>query len=118
LLPNVVAVASGDRSKVASSRPAERRGFGDRCDLVPTVDRQTYEAVREKAFRAGVDKGMTFHAAGETEGSWRIFECWDSREALGSYMREDLYPAIDEVSGGQAPHPEPEHVFDIHYQGP
>jgi quinol monooxygenase YgiN len=84
----------------------------------PPVDQQTYDAVREKVLQAGVDKGMTFHAAGEAEGSWRIFERWDSREALASYMREDLHPAIDEVSGGQAPHPEPEHVFDIYYQRP
>jgi len=33
-------------------------------------------------------------------------------------MREDLHPAVDEVSGGQAPHPEPELVFDVYYQGP
>jgi hypothetical protein len=33
-------------------------------------------------------------------------------------MREDLHPAVDEVSGGQAPHPEPKLVFDVYYQGP
>ncbi len=84
----------------------------------PPVDQQSYDAVREKVLQAGFDKGMSFHAAGEAEGSWRIFECWDSREALESYMREDLHPAVDEVSGGQAPPPEPELVFDVYYQGP
>ena len=67
--------------------------------------------------QASVDKGLTFHAGGEAEGSWRIIECWDSREALESFMREDLHPAIDgERRPGAAP--EPELVFDVYYQGP
>jgi hypothetical protein len=73
----------------------------------PPVDQQAYDASRERVMQAGVDKGLGFHAGGEAEGSWRIIECWDSREPLESFMREDLHPAIDEVSGGQAPHPEP-----------
>jgi hypothetical protein len=84
----------------------------------PPVDQQAYDASRERVMQAGVDKGLGFHAGGEAEGSWRIIECWDSREPLESFMREDLHPAIDEVSGGQAPHPEPELVFDVYNQGP
>jgi hypothetical protein len=84
----------------------------------PAVDQQAYEAVRDKVLQAGAAKGMTFHAAGEADGQWRIFEMWDSREGLESYIRDDLVPAVDEVSGGQAPTPQPEVVFDIHYQGP
>jgi hypothetical protein len=83
----------------------------------PPVDQQTYDAVTEKVIQAGADKGLRFHAAGEAEG-WRIIECWDSREGLESFIREDLHPAIDEVSGGQAPHPEPELVFEVYNQGP
>ena len=84
----------------------------------PAVDQQTYDAVREKVLQAGIDKGMRFHAAGEAEGSWRIFETWDSRDGLESYIREDLAPAIDVASGGQAPPPEPEIVFDVYFQWP
>jgi hypothetical protein len=84
----------------------------------PPIDQQTYDAVSEKVMQASVDKGLRFHAAGEGEGAWRIVECWDSHEGLESFIREDLRPAIDEVSGGQAPHPEPELVFDVHFQGP
>ena len=84
----------------------------------PAVDQETYDAVREKAWPGGVEKGMRFHAAGEAGGSWRIFEVWDSREALESFIRENLAPAMDAVSGGQAPTPQPEFIFDIYYQGP
>jgi hypothetical protein len=42
----------------------------------------------------------------------------ESRDGLGRFIREDLAPAVDEVSGGQAPTPEPELVFHMYYQGP
>jgi hypothetical protein len=84
----------------------------------PPVDQQAYDAIREKVFDASLDKGLRFHAAGEAEGSWRIIETWDSREGLGRFIQEDLAPAVDEVSGGQAPTPGPELVFDIHFQNP
>jgi quinol monooxygenase YgiN len=84
----------------------------------PPVERQAYEAIRDKVLQAGFDKGMQFHAAGEAEGQWRVFEVWDSRDAMERYVREDLGPAADEASGGQAEIPQPELVFDIHYQAP
>jgi quinol monooxygenase YgiN len=84
----------------------------------PPVDQQTYDAVRERVMQAGAAQGMQMHAAGEAEGSWRIFEVWESRDGLESFMREDLHPAIDEANGGQAPPPEPELVFDLYFQGP
>jgi quinol monooxygenase YgiN len=84
----------------------------------PPVDQQTYDAVREKTLQAALGKGMRLHAAGEAEGSWRIIEIWDSRDRLESFMRETLHPAIDEVSGGQAPQPEPELVFEVYFQAP
>jgi hypothetical protein len=84
----------------------------------PPIDQQTYDAVRERVFQKSLDKGLRVHAAGEGEGSWRIIEIWDSRDGLESFMREDLHPAVDEVSGGQAPPPEPELVFDVYFQAP
>jgi hypothetical protein len=83
----------------------------------PPIDRQTYDAVKEKVFQAAQDNGCTFHAAGEFPGGWRIIEVWESRDGLDSFIRGALYPVIDEVSGGQAQHPEPE-VFDVHFQVP
>jgi hypothetical protein len=84
----------------------------------PEIDQQAYDAVREKVMPAGTAKGMTFHAAGEAEGGWRIIETWDSREGLEQFIEQDLKPAMDEMSGGQAPAPEPEAVYEIYFQGP
>ena len=84
----------------------------------PPIDEDAYDAIRDKAFDAATDKGMRFHAAGEGDGAWRIIEVWDSREGLERFISEDLSRAAEEVSDGQAPTPEPEHVFDVHYQGP
>ncbi len=82
----------------------------------PPVDQQAYDAIKDKVFQAGTNKGLRMHAAGEAEGSWRIIELWDSRDGLESFIREDLRPAVDEVSGGQAPAPEPEVVFDVYFE--
>jgi hypothetical protein len=84
----------------------------------PPIDRDTYDATAEKVIGAATEKGLKFHAAGEADGAWKIIEVWDSREGLERFMRENLAPAIDEVSGGQAPTPEPDLVFEIHNQGP
>jgi hypothetical protein len=84
----------------------------------PPIDQQAYEAISEKVMQPGADKGMRSHAAGEADGQWRIIEVWDSRDGLEAFMREDLAPAVDEVSGGQAETPTPEVVFDIQFQSP
>jgi hypothetical protein len=84
----------------------------------PPVDQQAYEAISDRVMQPGADKGMRFHAAGEADGQWRIFEVWESRDGLEAFIREDLTSAVDEVSGGQAPAPEPEVVFDIISQSP
>jgi hypothetical protein len=78
----------------------------------------TYEAIRDKVLPGGQEKGMQFHAAGEGDGQSPIFEVWDSRGGLESFICEDLARAADEVSDGQADTPQPELVFDIHFQNP
>jgi hypothetical protein len=83
----------------------------------PPVDKQAYEAIREKVWQGGQEKGMTFHAAGEADGGWRIFEVWESRDGLERFMREDLARAFEEA-GGQGEPPQPEFVFDVVFQGP
>jgi hypothetical protein len=84
----------------------------------PPIDQDAYDAIREKVFAAAEEKGMRFHAAGQGDGAWRVIEVWDSREGLERFISEDLSRAAEEVSDGQAPTPEPEHIFDVHYQGP
>jgi hypothetical protein len=81
----------------------------------PPIDQQTYDTVREKVFDAGRELGVRFHAAGQAEEGWRIVEVWDSQEGLEKFISDVLRPAIDEVSGGQAPEFRPE-VFEIHFE--
>jgi hypothetical protein len=83
----------------------------------PPVDQQTYDTVREKVFQAATDAGLRFHAAGNSSGGWRIIEVWESREGLDRFIDETLTPALDEVSGGQAPETRPE-TFDVYFEGP
>jgi len=83
----------------------------------PSIDQETYDAVRGRVLEAGMSAGMRVHAAGQSEQGWRVIEVWESRERLERFMRETLYPAIDELSGGQAAHPEPE-VFDVYFGRP
>jgi hypothetical protein len=83
----------------------------------PPVDQQAYDAIRERVFQAAQDAGMRFHAAGESPNGWRIIEVWESKDGLDRFISETLTPALDDVSGGQAPEARPE-VFDVHYEGP
>jgi hypothetical protein len=84
----------------------------------PAVDQQAYDAVRNRVLEAGQAGGMRFHAGGESPGGWRIFEVWDSQEALDRFMEETLHPAVAELGGGQVPAPVPDEVFDIYFQAP
>jgi hypothetical protein len=83
----------------------------------PDVNRESYEAIRQKVFQAAQDKGMQFHAAGQADGGWRIIEVWESRDGLERFIRDDLARGFEE-GGGQGETPQPESVFDIVYQGP
>ena len=83
----------------------------------PPVDKQAYEAIRDKVWQGGQDKGMKFHAAGEADGGWRIIEVWESRDGLEQFIREDLARAFEQ-SGAEGGPPQPDSIFDIHYQGP
>jgi hypothetical protein len=84
----------------------------------PPVDAQTYDAVRERVFQAARDAGLRFHVAGESPAGWRIIEVWESREGLDGFIRDTLDPAIQEVSGGQAPRMEQPETFEVHFQEP
>jgi quinol monooxygenase YgiN len=84
----------------------------------PPIDKQTYDALREKVLQAATAKGLKFHAAGEADGGWRIIELWESRDSLERFISEDLAPAFDEALGDQAEAPQPEFVFDVYFHGP
>ena len=82
----------------------------------PPIDAATYDAIKERVMQGAIDRGSRFHAAGESPSGWRIIEVWDSREGLEAFRGEVLGPAVDEVSGGQAPPMEEPEVFDIHFE--
>ncbi|MGX9790986.1 hypothetical protein [Mycobacterium sp. MMS18-G62] len=84
----------------------------------PPVDKESYEAIRDKVWQGAQDKGMTFHASGEADGGWRIIELWDSREGLEQFIREDLARAFEQGGGVEGAPPQPDSVFEIYYQGP
>jgi quinol monooxygenase YgiN len=61
---------------------------------------------------------MHFHAAGDADGRWCIFELWESRDGLERFLREDLARAFEELGGGESRTPQPEVVFEVVFQGP
>ena len=72
-----------------------------------------YDAVNEKM---GIDSnpppGLIVHTAGHTEnGSWRIFDVWESKEAYDRFNEERLGPALREVMGDQMGSVEPRMEF-------
>jgi hypothetical protein len=84
----------------------------------PPIDRQTYDAVREKVTEAAISRGLRHHAAGESSSGWCIIEVWDSQEGLESFIRETLNPVVQEVSQGQAPPMERPETFEVYFEGP
>lgn len=84
----------------------------------PDVDKQTYDAVREKVVPGGVERGLQFHAAGDADGRWCIFELWQSREGLERFIKEVLNPTFDEMDMPGEGRPQPAHIFEVAFQGP
>lgn len=50
-------------------------------------------------FPDDIPAGLVVHLAGECEGGWRIFDCWDSDAQCDDFMRKVL-EAIDVATGG------------------
>lgn len=88
-------------------------------EWAPTNDRTTtnYDAIGKKM---GVDTdppaGLLIHVAGFShDGTFRIFEVWESREDAERFRVERLMPAVGEVmaTGAGAP-PVKEEMYDLH----
>ncbi len=92
---------------------------------VGTIDRlpegigaQQYDAVTEKI--GGADKpveGLIFHSAGELEGSFQVFNVWETRENYERFTTDRRRPAMVEIMGEEAVAalPDVETVYvDIH----
>jgi hypothetical protein len=68
-----------------------------------------YDAVHAEIGRrsTGGGDGLLLHVGRATTGSFQVLEIWESREKCDRFFAEVVWPAIDSVSGGQAPPGEP-----------
>ena len=48
---------------------------------------------------ASTVQGLIFHAAGPTEGGWRVIDVWESEDDLNRFRNERLMPAAAKVGG-------------------
>ena len=78
-----------------------------------TLDR--YQQISETM---GVEQnppdGLIVHTAGEVEGGMRVFDIWESREAIDRFTEERLMPAVQQVMGeGEGPPPREPEIYDL-----
>jgi quinol monooxygenase YgiN len=80
---------------------------------MPDGSAEIYDAVNAKMdVEKNPPAGLLFHTAGQAEnGSWRIFDVWESREAFDRFSDERLGPAVREVVGDQVQGPPPQAEF-------
>jgi hypothetical protein len=78
-------------------------------DLPPEVTPEVFNAVNAKLnSEDDPPQGLLVHTAGQRpDGGFRVFDVWESEEALRRFEEERLVPAITEVAGDEAP-PRPE----------
>jgi hypothetical protein len=59
--------------------------------------------------------GLIVHTAGAMDGGVRIFDIWESREAIDRFTEERLMPAVQQVMGeGGGPPPREPTIYDLH----
>ena len=76
-----------------------------------------YDAVNQKMdIESNPPPGLIVHTAGRAEnGGWRIFDVWESQEALDKFNEERLGPALQEVIGDQAQVTPPvREIYELH----
>jgi hypothetical protein len=85
-------------------------------ELPPEVTPELFDAVSAKLdSENNPPKGLIVHTAGRRpDGGFRVFDVWESREAMERFEQERLVPAIEEVAQGGAP-PRPEQfIYELH----
>jgi hypothetical protein len=78
-------------------------------------DTSVYDAVNERmGVRDNPPEGCLAHTAGfSDEGTWRLFDVWESQEHFERFMKERLMPAIGEVGEGGTP-PQSVKQYDLY----
>ncbi len=54
--------------------------------------------------------GLIAHYAGPGEGSWVVFDVWESREQFDLFAHERLMPAMQQASGSEVPQAQPRFI--------
>ena len=64
----------------------------------PGQTQEQYDAAVDQLNLAeSLPEGWIFHAAGPTEGGWRVVEVWESQEAADAYFQERLGQVLQNV---------------------
>jgi hypothetical protein len=88
-------------------------------EWAPSDDHTTtnYDSITEKlGIGANPAQGLLIHSAGFSEdGTFRIFEVWESREDQQRFERERLMPIVEEMmAGGAGNPPAKQELYDLH----
>jgi hypothetical protein len=57
-------------------------------------------------------EGLIVHTAGESGGSWRIFDVWDSADAFQSFMQQ-VGPIVQELGMDQPMEPQIYELYNV-----
>jgi hypothetical protein len=69
-------------------------------DFPEGVGTNMYDAVQaELDIANNPPDGLIFHWAGDVDGKWTVTDVWETREAHDRFREEQLFPAIEKVSG-------------------
>ncbi len=79
---------------------------------VPGGTQELYDRILEELDWKEQDypDGFVAHYAGPGEGSWIVFDVWESREHFDRFAHERLMPAMQQAGGGEAPQVEPRFI--------
>ena len=100
------------------------RGGQDGCCIhagvrrVPaTRRRRTTTRSRRRSSRGPWPEGCLIHTAGfAPDGTFRIFDVWDTKEHLDAFVSGTLMPLIEEMMSGRpdAPPPAKDETYELH----
>jgi hypothetical protein len=89
-------------------------------EFSPTDDRSTtnYDAIAGRiGGQEAPPEGLIVHSAGFGEdGTFRIYDVWESREHAERFISERLMPIVEELTAGRddAPPPARQELYELH----
>jgi hypothetical protein len=64
-----------------------------------------YDGVDEIIMKEGLPQGLIFHCAGFVGDLFRIFDVWESSDDFDRFMKDRLWPALEQVGAADDPPP-------------